>query len=555
MLDRGTQLRMAYTAMLLRGYQRRMDDAAGVLAAFEAPLRDPRATQEATLRAILGRNAATEYGRRHRFDEVSGHEDYRARVPVVSYDDLSPFVQRMLAGEPDVLVAGVASYFCTTSGSSAAPKFIPGTQQGILAGGEGILARNAYLRRDHPAAFAGRPLFVVGSAAEGRTQAGVAYGAMTGFGYHIGHAGFRGRPFPYEVFTLADYATRYHCILRLALAAADLSAAFVYNPSTLLLLLQTARRDWDGLVDDIEAGRLRPGLELPDEVRAALEPALVADPERARALRPLRDHGPRAWWPGLAALLCWKGGSAGFYLDDLRAQLDGLPVRDLGIVASEAMLTLAVDDETAGGVLIPTTGFFEFVPAQGDEDAPALGCWELERGGEYRVLVTTHGGLYRYDLGDVVRVERRHFEMPVLRFLQRAGRVYSFTGEKLTETQVTLAVRAAANACGLALAGFTTAPTWGRPPRYEVRAEVAGGPGPAECRRFAGLIESELQAVNIEYASKRDSGRLERVGLVLVKPGSFEKLRRERGQDAQYKETHLLPAAATACEMDVVASY
>ena len=40
-----------------------------------------------------------------------------------------------------------------------------------------------------------------------------------------------------------------------------------------------------------------------------------------------------------------------------------------------------------------------------------------------------------------------------------------------------------------------------------------------------------------------------------VKPGSFEKLRRERGQDAQYKETHLLPAAATACEMDVVASF
>jgi hypothetical protein len=555
MLDRGSQLRLAYTAMLLRGYNRRMQDAPGVRAAFEALLRDPRASQEATLRAILGRNAGCEYGRRHAFDQVEDHAGYRARVPVVTYEDLRAEVERMLAGEADVLISGVPSFFCATSGSSAAPKFIPGTQAGILAGGEAILARNSLLERDHPGALGGRPLFVVGSAAEGRSASGATIGAMTGFGYHTGHAGFRGQPFPYEIFTLDEYATRYYCILRLALAAADLSVLSVYNPSTLLLLLQTARRDWEELVDDIEAGRLRPGLELPDAVRQALAPWLVPDPARARVLRPLRQQGPRSWWPQLKVLLAWKGGSAGFYLEELRPWLDGLPVRDLGIVASEAMLTLAVDDVTAGGVLIPTTGFFEFVPAQADGDAPALGCWELDLGAEYRVLVTTHGGLYRYDLGDVVRVERRHLEMPVLSFLHRAGRVHSFTGEKLTETQVTLAVRAAANACGLALAGFTAVPTWGQPPRYEVRAEILGGLGRADGRAFARCLESELQAANIEYASKRESGRLERVGLVLVKPGSFESLRRERGQDAQYKETHLLPVPGGPCAMEVLASF
>jgi hypothetical protein len=120
---------------------------------------------------------------------------------------------------------------------------------------------------------------------------------------------------------------------------------------------------------------------------------------------------------------------------------------------------------------------------------------------------------------------------------------------------VTLAVRAAANACGLALQGFTTVPTWGRPPYYEVRAEIAGGRESSEGPAFARRIERELQAVNVEYASKRDSGRLERVGLLLVKTGSFERLRRERGQDAQYKETHLVPTVAAPCEMEVVASF
>jgi len=555
MLDRASQLRLSYTQMLLRGYHRRMEDPGSVLAAFEAQLRDPRASQEETLRGILRRHAKTEYGRTHRFDEISDHDGYRARVPVVIYDDLSPFVRRMLAGEPDVLVAGKASYFCTTSGSSAAPKFIPGTQQTIQAGAEAILVRNSYLRRDHPGAFAGRPLFIVGSMAEGRTEAGAACGSMTGFGFHIGHAGFGGRPFPYEIFTLEDYTARYYCILRLALAEADLSMICVYNPSTLLLLLRTARQDWDGLVDDIGSGRLRADLDLPEAVRSVMAPSLAADPERARELRRLRNQGPRSWWPKLAALLCWKGGSAGFYLQELRPWIGDLPVRDLGVVASEAMLTIAVDDVTAGGVLIPGTGFFEFVPAGGNEDGPACGAWELDHGAEYRVLVTTHGGLYRYDLGDVVRVEGRHLQMPVLSFLHRAGRVHSFTGEKLTETQVTLAVRAAADTCGVKLAGFTTFPTWDSPPYYEVCAEMSEAPTWNACRKFARHIESELQAANIEYASKRDSGRLNRVGLALVRPGTFDKLRRERGQDAQYKETHLAPVPSAEPTLQVLARF
>lgn len=550
-MDRATRLRMDYTAMLLRSYGRRMNDAPGVVASFEARLDDPRRVQEDTLRAILTRHAECEYGRLHGFAGLTGYDDYRARVPVVGYEDLRPFVERMLEGQADVLVRGVASYFSTTSGSTAAPKFIPGTQQTIAAGCEAILARNACLRRDHPGAFAGRPLFVVGNMAEGRTSKGVTYGAMTGFGYQIAHLGFSGAPFPHRVFSIPDHAARYYCMLRLALGAADLSLVSVYNPSTLLLLIETAGARWNELVADVANGTLRVESALAPDLLEDLRPLLAPDPERAERLRPLREAGLRAWWPALALVLCWKGGALGFYLTELKRHLGGLPVRDLGIVASEAMITIPVDDLTPGGVLLPEAGFFEFVPRDLGPEA-ARGAWELEQGGEYRLLLTTHGGLYRYDLEDVVRVERFERRMPVLSFLQRAGRVHSFTGEKLTEMQVTLAVGAAAESSGLRLSGFTAVPCFKLPPFYELRAEVSGNAGWAQCRHFACRLDDELSAVNIEYASKRESGRLGRATLALVAPGSFERMRHKRvTHDAQYKPVHLASHPDQANELEV----
>jgi hypothetical protein len=550
-MDRASRLRMDYTAMLLRSYGRRMTDAAAVVAAFDARLDDPRRVQEETLHAILARNAGCEYGRRYDFAGIRGYEEYRARVPVVGYEDLRPSVERMIAGDGDVLVRGVASYFSTTSGSTAAPKFVPGTQQTITAGCEAILARNAYLRRDHPAAFAGRPLFVVGNMAEGSTSKGVTFGAMTGFGYQVAHLGFSGTPLPHRVFSIQDHQARYYCILRLALAAADLSLVSVYNPSTLVLLIETARTRWDELVADVAAGTLAIASALDPDLLEELRPLLAADPARAADLLPARDGGPRAWWPSLAAVLCWKGGALGFYLTELERWLGTLPVRDLGIVASEGMITIPVDDAAPGGVLLPDAGFFEFVPRDAGPDE-ARGAWDLEQGGEYRVLLTTHGGLYRYELGDVVQVVRFERRMPVLSFLHRAGRVHSFTGEKLTEHQVTLAVGAAAAASGLRLSGFTAVPCFKLPPFYELRAELAGTPGWAQCRHFASRLDVELAAVNIEYASKRESGRLARATLALVAPGSFERQRHRRvTHEAQYKPVHLASDPDQAGDLEV----
>ena len=548
-MDRGTTLRLSYAAMLLRAYERRFADPARVRAEHVGRLRELRRVQEELLASILAANADSDYGRRYGFARISSPEDLRGRVPRATYEDLRPYVERMLAGEPGVLVAGTPAYFSTTSGSTAKPKFVPGVLAGISAGCDALLARNAFLERDHPDALAGRALFVVGSAAEGTTAAGVSYGAMTGFGYAAAQVGFRGGRFPQSVFSIGDYPTRDYCLLRLALARRDLSLLAAYNPSTLVVLFAAARRGWDALVDGVAEGGVPPELEVPADVRDELAAELPADPVRARELRGLAGAGPRAWWPRLAAVLCWKGGSAGFYLRELAGELDGLPVRELGLLASEAMVTVPVDDDGAP-VLLPATAFWEFAPADepGAEPVPA---WELADGACYRVLCTTPAGLYRYQLDDVVRVEGSFEGAPRLAFLRRWGRVHSFTGEKLTEEHVTLAVRAAADAAEVRVVGFTAVPRWSLPPRYELWVELDGGDGTATSRFAAGL-DGALQTTNPEYAGKRRSGRLAEPVVVRVAGGSFAGLRRRAARDAQYKEVHLACDPSHRPELDVV---
>lgn len=542
-MDRASRLRLAYSEMVLREYNRRFAEGDALLGRVDAAFAKIRLGQENALLGILKAHVSSAYGREHGFDRIRDWRGYRERVPVVDYEALRPFVDRMRAGEADVLVRGRASYFSTTSGSTAAPKFIPGTQSTVTAGCDAILTRNAFLRRDHGAVLRGRPLLMVGNVAEGVTSGGVSYGAMTGFGYHASHMGFEAPPFPYDLFTIPDADARNYAILRLALAARDVTALVSYNPSTLLRLLAAAEVSWDELVLDIAGGTLSGRPEVPPQIRESLTPWLAADPRRADELRELRRAGPRAWWPALSLLMCWRGGAAGFYLPDLEAAVGRLPVRELGLVASEAAVSVAID-EGRGGALLPASGFFEFVP-EGEPDTAALPAWELEPSGRYRILVTTTGGLYRYDLGDVVRVLGHYKETPQIEFLHRAGRVYSFTGEKLTEYQVTVAVGAAAQSCDLRLVGFTAVPVWGRPPRYEVFVEPAVPALPAAWEHLGTLIDEELCAVNMEYDGKRRSGRLGPILVATVPRGTFDRMRRRHpGPDAQYKEVHLAPDPA-----------
>src|SRR5690349_713940 len=97
--------------------------------AFRAGLRRSGAVQERILLRILRRNAQTAFGRSHGFSSIRSWVDYQGRVPVRTYDDFASEMERVEAGEPNVLTATRIDHFEPTSGSSGASKRIPYTRE------------------------------------------------------------------------------------------------------------------------------------------------------------------------------------------------------------------------------------------------------------------------------------------------------------------------------------------------------------------------------------------------------------------------------------------
>src|SRR5581483_12457190 len=113
---------------------------------------------------------------------------------------------------------------------------------------------------------------------------------------------------------------------------------------------------------------------VPDEVRAALAGKIRRKhPERARELQAIVDRTgtlyPRDYWSQHCLLGNWTGGSVGAYLRHYPKYFGDMPVRDVGLIASEGRMTIPLADRTASGILDVTTHFFEFLPEE-EADAP-----------------------------------------------------------------------------------------------------------------------------------------------------------------------------------------
>jgi hypothetical protein len=190
-------------------------------------------------------------------------------------------------------------------------------------------------------------------------------------------------------------------------------------------------------------------------------------------------------------------------------------IQPKGLLATEALCTIPFGDGD-GGLLAVRSHFFEFA---GAEDGELFFGWQLEKGRQYRVLVTTGGGLYRYDTGDLVEVVGFENECPRLRFLGRADAVSDWRGEKLSEPHVRSVVeRLLAGATAPELALLSCAEEGGVA-RYTLFLE----PGP---ERPDVALARELDAMlseNPQYAWCRDMGQLAAPRVVVV-AGAAERL-------------------------------
>lgn len=523
----------------------------------------PQKIQNKLLFNIISRNRATQFGRDHRFQTIRSISAYREQVAIGDYERLRPYVERAQTGAAGALTAERVSTFALTSGSTGQPKLIPVTE--TTRKHHRQLTRFWYHRalEDHPDLFSGKLLGVVSPAVEGRTAGGMPYGAVSGLIYQssptwIQHA----YAIPYEIAEVKDFEAKYYLIMRLAMEQ-NITFFGTPNPSTILKLIESADRNKNAIIKDIHDGTLAASCNLTQQLRATLAGRLKKNPARARRLESLiKSDGrlrPKEYWPRLQLIGCWKGGTVGVRLKEFsRWFAKTTPVRDLGYMASEAHMTLPISDAGSAGILAIDHNFYEFIP-ESEIASPApivLNCAEIEEGSSYYIVLTTPGGLYRYDINDIVRVAGFFNRTPLIEFIGKGRDVTNITGEKLHVNQVVQAMAEAQRAAGIAVQHFRAYADVENS-LYTFSLEFDGSvPAPAQLSAMLHGLDDRLCKLNVEYAQKRASRRLGAPVLNVMKPGWFDRRAHaplhSGARDTQFKAPLLGTTAEDPSDIEIV---
>jgi len=485
---------------LRRGVRHLLVAATGPLSReFERALDDPGGAQRRVRDRLARMTLRSAYGRHH---GLTRPEDFRLRLPVVDHDDLAPWIARAAAGEHGVLSPERIEAFEPTSGSSGLAKWIPYPPALRRAFTRMALLWMRDLAIADPRLGTGRFYFSVSPpvATRSRTPGGHRVGLDSDADYLGGLLRPLLAPFVVTVPGLAglhDPVAFRRATAVALLAARDLEALSVWNPTFLTVLLDHLESHRDDLLAD-------PGLALPPATREAF------------------SRTPLDWqavWPELRLISCWTDAMAAPRAAELARRLPFARLQGKGLLATEAPVTVPLVG-VEGGVPLLTEVYFEFELPDGE----VLELHELEPGMSAGLVVSQPGGLLRYRLGDQVRVVGRHRKTPTLAFEGRTSLVSDLVGEKLSEPFLRAHLRPLLPP-EATLATFVPRLT-PREGYLLVLDRCAGDPGP-----LAQALETALRGSH-HYRLARDLGQLEALEVV-VSPGAEQGLIRFHGRAGQ----------------------
>lgn len=500
---------------------------------LERALRNPTEAQEEVLLRIVRGNEPSVFGRRHGFRAIRSVADFRARVPVRSYDEIEQELLRAAEDRRGVVTSEPVVCFEPTGGSSGSNKLIPYTRSLLAEFSAATLPWVYDLLQHRPALRDGRAYWAVSPPARRAafTAGGIPIGLEHDSDYFPAFAGAmldKVIGMPRALSRLADIDTWRYVTLRALIAVPDLAFISVWNPSFLSLLTDALDANWERLVDDLDNGEwsVRLDARLRHELTYALpaRPALAALLRRRFHRRLPEDLGEL--WPQLRLISCWTDAHAARALPGVTKRFPKVEVQGKGLLATEGVVSIPLFD--AGGcVAAVTSHFLEFIPGNASSDP--VGVEALEAGETYEVVLTTSGGLYRYRLKDLVRVEGFHHRTPLLSFQGRVDHTSDLVGEKLSPIFAERVLREAALETGVRTDFAMLTPVCGGIPRYDLLVDCAA----PDADRLAGAVESGLTASH-HYALCRRLGQLDGVRAVVMPDGArtYERMCLARGQRA-----------------------
>lgn len=520
--------------------------------------REPRKHQLRLLMSILKRSQHTTFGTERQFQSVDSYEAFAERVEVQDYESLRPYIERQERDKTPELNPESPLLYAQTSGTTGSPKLVPILEHTVdnYKRSQGIVT---YANTQAcPGVYAGKILAITSPHVEGKLETGTAFGSMSGLlSKSMPRLTRQKYVLPSAVLDIENYQAKYYLISAFALAARDISFIGTANPSTVMKLAETIKRHQKELVEDVRSGRLSDLFGLGAVQLQPLQASFQANPGRAGELEAAFAESEglsfHALWPELKALSVWTGGSVGALIPEVERLLGGaVSVIELGYLSSEFRGSINVDP--LKNLCIPTIHecFFEFVPVaeHGEADQRFLLVDELELGEQYHVYVTTQEGLYRYFMNDIVEVNGTFLATPSIQFVQKGKGVVNLTGEKLYEGQVIDAIARVRAALGLSFDFFIMLGDE-QTLQYKLYIDCEACDKAELCASFEGA----LRELNVEFATKRDSGRLKETAVSLLGAGTYEAYKEHciaNGQrEGQFK--YMVLQSESDCDFDFAA--
>jgi hypothetical protein len=484
--------------------------------AFRRALHDVAGTQERVLQRILRGSAASEWGRRYQFARLRSVSDYQHAVPLTTYADYQADIERIAEGHQGILTSERVLLLEPSSGSTAATKLIPYTRALKAEFQRAIAPWVVNLFSHLPGLFGGAAYWSVSPAT--RRNQRTAGGIPVGFAHDSAYMGWLQQwllgavmAVPPQVRLVDDIDTFRYLTLLFLLQRPDLRLISVWNPSFLTLLVERLAEWWPALVADIARGTLTPPAPLAPATRIAVQPYHRPDPRRAAAVadacRAAQSAAERHrhLWPHLRLISSWTDARAAPLVPDIARHFPQARIQGKGLLATEGCITLPLLG-VAGALPALRSHLLEFLPLHATAARPLL-VHELEPATQYAVVLTTGGGLYRYQLHDIVEVVGHLAACPVLRFVGKQAHISDHRGEKLNAAHVQAALDEVLRRYGLA------------PPFAMLACEelpdgaayvlfiAAPTASTAHLRRLGAALDAALRA-NYHYAYCRDLGQL-----------------------------------------------
>lgn len=457
-----------------------------------ATMEHPVETQKGVLKELADHAAQTEFGRRYGLHAQITPKEFAQQVPLHEYGDLLPFIDRMRAGEADVLWPGVVDWYAKSSGTtSGVSKFIPISEENIkhchFAGGRYELAMY-FNHKPDAAIFEGLGLRLGGSTAieqHGKSRSGDLSAILI---EHIPMwAEFRSAPSPGTAL-MSDWEEKIDAILDEVI---EQNITSLWGVSSWFLVL-------------FEKVLERTGKQHLLEVWPNLE---------------LFAHGGVNFAPYAATFRSLMPGDQVTFMENYNA--------------SEGFFAIQDEPSTAGMLLLLNSGiYYEFIPMSEYKGTQSrtISLEQVELDTEYALVITTNSGLWRYILGDTVTFTSRAPHR--IKVSGRTAHFINAFGEEVIVTNAEEALKAACERCNVRTRDFHAAPIFmnqGNSGAHQWVIEFDRAP--TDLPAFERVLDKELQLRNSDYAAKRKGNLvLDNLQIVVAKERLFHEWLKSKGK-------------------------